>query len=132
MLRRLRERLPAANVEVLGMPADLAVAQRLAVSVGGSAPLLGLEDAIASVATSDLVLTPDTAVSHIASAFQRPTLALMRKDQERLVPYRTPGRNVFGTDANKLSALESRPVLAALDDLIDEMAPAWGIPATPR
>ena len=127
VLRRLRERLPSANVEVLGMPADIAIAQRIAESVRGRAPLLGLEDAIASVATADLVMTPDTAVSHIASAFQRPTLALMRKDQERLVPYRTRGRNVFGDDANKLTALAAAPVLAALDGLLEEMAPLWGL-----
>jgi len=127
VLQRLRARMPQACLEVLAMPPDHSSAQRLAESVQGTAPMLGLDDAIASVAAADLVITPDTAVSHIASAFERPTLALMRKDADRLVPYRTPGRNVFGDDPRSLRGLATSPVLAALDDLLAQLAPAWGV-----
>ena len=85
---------------------------------------LSLEDTIATVATSTLVITPDTAISHIASAFERTTLTLLRKGYERLVPYRTPGRNVFGDDARTLASLPAARVLASLDDLLHEMLSA--------
>lgn len=122
LLGHLRDRLPSARLAVLGMPEDQGSAERIAGAIGGSAPSLGLEDAIATVASADLVITPDTAVSHIASAFERPAIALMRKDQERLVPYRVPGRNVFGDDAHRLDALPASRVCSALDDYLDETA----------
>jgi ADP-heptose:LPS heptosyltransferase len=72
------------------------------------------------VATADLVITPDTAISHVASAFSRPTLTLLRKDFERLVPYRTPGRNVFSDDADGLVGLPATRAIRALDEMLDE------------
>jgi ADP-heptose:LPS heptosyltransferase len=73
LLQRLRERWPDARVAVLAMPSDAESADRLAKAASGIAPDLGLTDAIAMVATADLVITPDTAISHVASAFSRPT-----------------------------------------------------------
>lgn len=126
VLRRLRGRLPQGCLAVLAMPPDRNSAERLAESVQGMALTLVLDDTIATVAAADLVITPDTAISHVSSAFERPTLTLLRKGFERLVPYRTPGRNVFGDDPRSLRGLAASPVLAALDDLLAEMTHAWG------
>jgi heptosyltransferase-2 len=120
LLRRVRDRLPGASVIVLAMPPDRGSADALAPPVDATALTLNLEDTIATVATADLVITPDTAVSHMASAFERRTLTLLRQGFERLVPYRTPGRNVFGDDRRTLDALPVERVLAALDEVLQE------------
>ena len=95
----------------------MASAARLAASIGGSAVVPALRELFALVAASDLVVTPDTGVTHIAAAFERPTLALMRRreEYERWVPYRTPGVNVFGPTEVQLSDLPVADVVAALD-----------------
>jgi ADP-heptose:LPS heptosyltransferase len=121
LLQRLRKRLPQASIALLAMLPDRASAERLAAPVRASALTLSLEDSIATVATADLVITPDTAISHIASAFERPTLTLLRKGFERLVPYRTPGRNVFADDARTLESLPAARAVDALDDLLSNV-----------
>jgi ADP-heptose:LPS heptosyltransferase len=120
VLARLRAARATATIAVLAMPDDAASARDLAASVGGAAWTLDLVQTIAATATAQLVITPDTAVSHMASAFRTPTLTLLRQGYERWVPYRTPGRNVFGADPRRLDGLGVEPVLSALDALLDE------------
>jgi ADP-heptose:LPS heptosyltransferase len=129
VLARLRARAPHAAIAVLAMPSDRASAMQLAASVNGQAWSLDIPQSIAACATADLVITPDTAVSHMASAFRTPTLTLLRQGYERWVPYRTPGRNVFGDDPRRLIGLPTARVNAALDDLLDEFAGsrAWNL-----
>lgn len=130
VLARVRERLPHASIVVLAMPADRASADALAASVGGAAWSLSIEETIAAVATAQLVITPDTAVSHMAAAFRRVTLTLLRQGYDRWIPYGAPGRNVFGDDPRRLDALPAARVIAALDALIDECSgrSEWNTP----
>ena len=116
-LAELRARARDARIAVVGLEQDRASATRLAASIGGSAVVPTLRELFALVATCDLVVTPDTGVTHIASAFERPTLALMRRreEYERWVPYRTPGVNVFGPTETQLSDLPVAAVVSALD-----------------
>ena len=83
---------------------------------------LSLSQVVAAIATADLLISPETAITHAASAFQTPTLALQRKGNSRWSPYRTPGRNVFSDDERRLTNLPTERVLRTLDELIDEMA----------
>lgn len=122
LLQRLREKLPRASIALLAMHPDRPSAEKLAAPVHASAFTLSLEDSIATVAAADLVITPDTAISHIASAFERTTLTLLRKGFERLVPYRTPGRNVFADDARTLESLPADRVISALDAVLEPAA----------
>jgi ADP-heptose:LPS heptosyltransferase len=89
----------------------------------------GVRELFALVASADVVVTPDTAVSHIASAFGRTTLTLLRRRAEYhiWVPYRTPGRNVFGDDEATLDGLPIERAIAALDDLLDEWLARHGV-----
>jgi ADP-heptose:LPS heptosyltransferase len=88
-----------------------------------------VRELFALVASADLVITPDTAVSHIAAAFGRPTLTLLRRRAEYhiWIPYRTPGRNVFGDAEETIDALPAERAIAALDDLLEEWLPAHGV-----
>lgn len=121
LLERLRQRMPTASIAVLAMQPDRGSAEVLATAHGATALTLSLSDTIATVATADFVVTPDTAISHIASAFNRPTLTLLRHGFQKLVPYRTPGRNVFGDDPRRLDALPAARVLSALDAVLAEL-----------
>lgn len=126
LLHRVRERLSDASIAIIGMPHDQASGESLALSVSGAFMMVGLDDAMAMVATSDLLISPDTAITHVASAFQRPTLTLLRKGFEKLVPYRTPGRNVYSDHALHVRDLPAERAIRAFDDLVDELKLASG------
>ena len=119
-LAELRARARDARIVIVGLEQDRASVARLAASIGGSTVIPALRELFALVATCNLVVTPDTGVTHIAAAFERPTLALMRrrKEYERWVPYRTPGVNVFGPTETQLSDLPVAAVVIALDSAL--------------
>jgi len=120
-LQRARDRLPRATIIVPTMPNGDANAQRLARPAGASAVPLSLVHVIAVTATADLVVSPDTAITVIASAFQVPTLALMRKNTEQWAPYRSHGVVAFSDDPRSLNQLPVDRVVARLDSLLDDL-----------
>jgi len=128
VLARLRERLPRAAIMLVAMPHELENAERLAKPVGARAVPLSLLQVLAVVGTSDLLISPDTSLTHAASAFTTTTLCLQRKGTGQWSPYKTPGRVVFSDDPKRVAPLPAERVVAALDDLIDEFAPARGWP----
>ena len=125
VLRQLRRRLPNASIGVVALPNELESARQVAAAADAAAVIPTVRQLFALVGTSDLLITPDTAVAHIASAFGRPTLTLLRRRAEYhiWVPYRTPGRNVFGDEELTIEGLPAERVIAALDSFIDEFAP---------
>ena len=125
LLGRLRQRLPGANIMLATVPSEQAAADALVTPVGGRAVPLTLPQVFAAIATADLLISPETAITHAASAFRTPTLALQKKDNERWSPYRTPGRNVAADDA-RVSSIPTQRAIDALESLIDEMGPARG------
>jgi ADP-heptose:LPS heptosyltransferase len=78
VIRAARERLPEAVIVIPTMPGGDAAAARLAQEGGAVAMPLSLPEVTAVTATADLVISPDTAITVIASAFHVPVLALMR------------------------------------------------------
>lgn len=133
VLARVRARMPASTIIVVSMPADVDLARRLASEARARSALFSLDQAVAMVAASDLLISPDTALTHVASAFSVPTLALQRVGTERFVPYRTPGRAVFSRDPRRLSEMPAARVIEALDALIAELGPNRGwISASPH
>jgi ADP-heptose:LPS heptosyltransferase len=130
VLARFRQRLPDATVVIPTMPSGDPVAERLVQPVNGAALPLDLDQLTALTATADLVVSPDTAVTVIASAFHVPVLALMRKDTHRWVPYRVPGLTVFSADPRSLNQLPVERVLAGVDQVIDTVGRerGWVLP----
>jgi heptosyltransferase I len=126
LLRHLRERLPGAVMVLASMPAEQAMADELASRVGARAVAMKLPELFAALATADLLISPETAVTHAASAFRTPTLALQRKGNSRWSPYATPGRNVFSDDERRLWTLPVERAIAGLDALIDDLGTARG------
>ena len=126
VLARVRARLPNAAIMLVGMPPELEPAETLAAAVGGRALALSLQQVIAVVGMADLLISPDTSVTHAASAFPTPTLTLQRQGTSQWSPYKTPGRTVFSDDPRKIRDMPPERVVAAVDALISEMGPARG------
>jgi ADP-heptose:LPS heptosyltransferase len=125
LLVHLRRRVPNAAIVVLGLAAERSSVERLAALAHATPVIPGVRELFALVASADLVVTPDTAVAHVASAFALPTLTLLRRRAEYhiWVPYRTPGRNVFGDEELTIEGLPVERVIAALDSFVDEFVP---------
>src|SRR6185503_12669932 len=121
LLARVRERLPNANIMLATMPNEVGALQPLVQPVGGRAVPLTLDQVFAAIASADMLISPETAVTHAAAAFRTPTLSLHKKDNERYRPYRTPGRSVASDDVSRLDSLPTERAIAALDSLIDEL-----------
>jgi ADP-heptose:LPS heptosyltransferase len=121
VLRHVREREPNMRVRVIGAPADAERVRRIALD-GHADPVMTprLRDALALVASADLIFTPDTSISHAASAFRTASVVMLPRDLERLfAPYRLPGRVVL-SDGRTLDSLPPERVIAALDHYLDE------------
>lgn len=109
---------PEVAIVVIGLPGEWKSVQRVASSVGGvSAQTPKLRDAFALVGTSDLVFTPDTSISHAASAFRKPSVVLLKREHRPYAPYNTPGEIVsWGED--QIQQLPYERVAAALTRLL--------------
>jgi ADP-heptose:LPS heptosyltransferase len=124
VLRHVRARAPEMRIIVIGALAEAERVKRVAFA-GGAEPVMTprLRDALALVATADLVFTPDTSISHAASAFRTPSLVMLPRGLERLfAPYHLPGRTVL-SEGRTLESLPPELVIAAFDELLDD-APA--------
>lgn len=121
VLGAVREMLPRATVVIPTMPGGDAAATALAAAGQATAMPLSLPEVTAITATADLVISPDTAITVIASAFHVPVLALMRKNTEQWVPYRNRGRVAFSDDPRSLIGLPPARVIAALREIISDM-----------
>lgn len=127
-LRHVREQHPDVTLLVVGDPAERGAVEAIAAEAiggesGAAAPATpGVRAAFALVARADGVLTPDTAIAHVASAFRRPCMTLMLPGSEPFTPYRTPGRLVMST-TYRMTAIPVEEVTRALDELV-ALAPA--------
>ncbi len=76
-----------------------------------------LRDAFALVGTSDLVFTPDTSISHAASAFRKPSLVLLKREHKPYAPWNTPGEIIAWNEA-EIHQLPHERVHKALEKLM--------------
>ena len=79
-----------------------------------------LWESFALVASADVLVTPDTALTHAASAFGTPACVLFQRGKEAWTPYRSPGRSVISDDARSLAQLPAERLIEALDELLAE------------
>jgi ADP-heptose:LPS heptosyltransferase len=130
VLARARERLPDAAVVIPTLPKGDAASEALAHDAHAVALPLSFPEVTALVATADLVISPDTAITVVASAFQVPVLALMRRNTHQWVPYRFEGRVAYSDDPRTIRNLPPQRVIDALDDVIDDVGVRRGWPMT--
>jgi ADP-heptose:LPS heptosyltransferase len=119
LLNHVRASETKLNILLICAPADVERAERVAKQSGVvRVPTPGLRNALALVATADMVFTPDTSIGHAASACGKPAVILFEHGNERLWGgYKIGGRNVVSADMT-LATLPVEPVIAAVDELI--------------
>jgi ADP-heptose:LPS heptosyltransferase len=117
-LQAARERNPRMPIIVIGLPAEWESVSNVA-SSAGAMPVQTpkLRDALALVATSDMVFTPDTSISHAASAFRRPSLVLLKREHKPYGPWNTPGE-IIAWNEDQIRQLPHERVRDALFKLI--------------
>jgi heptosyltransferase IV len=124
-LQGVRARAPHMSMIVIGLPAEWASVQTVAQAVKAlPVPTPQLRDAFALVASADLVFTPDTSISHAASAFRKPSLVLLKREHKPYAPYNTPGE-VLAWNEDEIQQLPHERVSKALDKLLT----AYGVNA---
>lgn len=124
VMRSLRRR-HEMTILVIGDPKEHASVQRVAAAGGGVATRGTIRHAFALIATADLVLTPDTSISHAAGALRTPAVVMIPRHIADFAPYQAAGRNVFSDGENVLS-IEVDRVLEAVESALAEfvVAPA--------
>jgi ADP-heptose:LPS heptosyltransferase len=119
LLRRLHQAHPELTTLVIGGPPERESVARIA-HLGGAAgsETPGLRDAFALVATADCVLTPDTSISHAASAFRVPAVVLFNPGYVGTWGlYHSPGREL-ASPQRELASLPVEPVVAAVEEVL--------------
>jgi heptosyltransferase-2 len=114
-IRRTASRLP---IVVIGLPAEWERVKQVA-NVANALPVRTeqLREALAMVGTSDMVFTPDTSISHAASAFRKPAVVLLKKEHHPYAPYNIPGENIYW-DGEQITDLSSDVVGDAVEKLV--------------
>ena len=120
LLRHLRSTMPDSNVLVISSPVESDRAIQIAAEGGARyAPTKNLRNALGLVATTDILVTPDTSIAHAASAFATPAVILFEQGKEVLWGrYGIPGRDVVN-EGETLATLPLEPVIEAVDALLE-------------
>jgi ADP-heptose:LPS heptosyltransferase len=64
-----------------------------------------------------VVFTPDTSISHAASAFRKPAVVLLKREHHPYAPYNIPGENIFW-DGEQITELSAGQVGDAVERLV--------------
>jgi len=119
VIRAVRAAHPDLEVRVVGAPSEWERVEAIAAAVDAPAVATpDIEMVIALVATADYVFTPDTSLVHMASAFQKPTVAMFIRDTSaQWGLFETPGVNLE-SEGMTLDSLPAERVIEALDSLM--------------
>ncbi len=119
LLGRVVTRESGISALLVAAPSDLPAAGRISAATGVPvARTPRIRDALALVATSDVVVTPDTSITHAASALNKPALVLLPRGRDRhWGPYRTAGRAIT-SPGRWVNTLPVEPVAAALEEML--------------
>ena len=117
-LQAARANAPNMPIIVIGLPSEWESVSRVANAVRAlPVETPRLRDAFALVGTSDMVFTPDTSISHAASAFRKPSLVLLKREHKPYAPWNTPGHIIAWNEA-EIHQLPHERVSELLDRLL--------------
>jgi ADP-heptose:LPS heptosyltransferase len=117
-LQAARDRAPNMPIVVIGLPVEWESVQTVANAVRAlPVETPQLRDAIALVGAADLVFTPDTSISHAASAFRKPSVVLLKREHRPYAPWNTPGEIIAWNEA-EIHQLPHEKVAKALNKLL--------------
>jgi ADP-heptose:LPS heptosyltransferase len=118
-IRALRSADPDVDVVVIGAPTEWGRTQSIASSARSRAVATpSLHHLVALTAAADIVFTPDTCVAHIASGFEKPTVAMyLRNTAWQWGAYQTGGVNLESPTMH-LDTLDAAQPIACLTALL--------------
>jgi len=117
-IQSARTRFPNMPIIVIGLPAEWESVHKVATEVNAlPVQTPQLRDAFALVGTADMVFTPDTSISHAASAFRKPSLVLLKREHKPYAPWNTPGE-IIAWNEDQIHQLPHERVRDALDRLL--------------
>jgi ADP-heptose:LPS heptosyltransferase len=120
VLRAVREGHPRMPIVVMGLPAEWSSVERVAREVNAEAAATPkLREALALVGTSERVFTPDTSISHAASAFGKRAVVLLKREHHPYAPWGNPAEIVFW-DGETIEGLRVEPVREAVMRMVAE------------
>lgn len=100
---------------VIALPSEAASARAVATAISAEyVPTANLRDALALVGSSQLVFTPDTSISHAASAFDKPAVVMLKSDCQAYAPWKGKGELVLWEG----ETIDSLPVSAVVGPLL--------------
>jgi ADP-heptose:LPS heptosyltransferase len=119
ILALVRRRFPEVQPLVIGGTSEASRTLAIARAAGvATASTPTFREALALVATADVVLSADTGLAHAAAAFRRPAIVLHRRgSSERWGLYGAPG-TAIECEGESLSSLAVAPVWHALESLL--------------
>lgn len=123
IMRRAAAQHSGLTVLVIAGPADSGRAGAIATGANATfIPTDTLREALALIATADVILSADTGLAHAAAALQRPTVVLHVHGTSTLWGlYGAPGHALESADGTLLS-LSVEPVWRAVDGLLQSSA----------
>lgn len=77
LVKRIKEKYPMANVIIIGSPSRI---NSLSIAEAHLNPFDSLSSAIELIRRADLVISPDTSIVHIATAWKKPLVSLYGHD----------------------------------------------------
>jgi len=118
LIRHVRAARAESEIVVIGLPRDRAMAESIARAGGARAVHTpALSDALALVASADVVVTPDTGISHAASAFRKPAVVMMGPGRAAFEPFANTGRTLRAT-THDFASISAMDVVEALDEIL--------------
>jgi ADP-heptose:LPS heptosyltransferase len=121
-LQTARAKWPQMPIVVIGLPAEWESVEKVASAVKAlPVQTPQLRDAFSLVGTSDMVFTPDTSISHAASAFRKPSLVLLKREHKPYAPWNTPGE-IIAWNEDEIHQLPHERVRDALERLLTTYA----------
>jgi len=111
----VRRRLPGARIVVVALERHRLAAELVASAGAATVLVPTLTQLLALVESADIVVSPDTAVCHLASAFRRPLVSIHNYGKDVWHPFDTPGIRVVGPTSDSFDDIADDRVIAAFD-----------------
>ena len=122
LIKRMSGNRPGIETIILAAPSHHADAE--AIADGGSArfiPTQSIIDAAEIVSRATLVISPDTSIVHLASAFNIPTVALFdgeRRNRERFAPLADASRSLHVDGSTSIDVISMEMVSSMVEELM--------------
>ncbi|GIV54436.1 MAG: hypothetical protein KatS3mg039_0954 [Candidatus Kapaibacterium sp.] len=121
-IEQLRTRFPSIAIGIGVAPEDRHRAHKLAQQTGTFViPPCSFEEYAAVLSHARLLITPDTAVVHVAAAFKLPAVVLYHQHDPELLPwypYRSPYRALVARCTGTINTIPPQAVLDAAIELL--------------